>query len=238
MSTPRAKHVAVLLADHRVLLIGGTALSKAASAWRTAELYDPASQSWSSTADMQYSRAFPSASLLPDGRVLVVGDVGVNYRTAELFDPTMGQWSPAPKPAVGRAEAAAAQLRDGNVLVAGGVGEQSAQVFEWRRNAWSSAGDMAMLRAGASATVLANGEVLVAGGFGRLSAPWASAEVYDPNGPHVVASPRSTSADSPLGGIAPIVAAAALLLGLGFWYARRRKALLPGRGDLWIDSEV
>lgn len=241
MITPRAKHVAIALGDNRVLVIGGTSgfgLKEAAGSWRSAELYDSARQSWSPVANMQSARVFPSANLLPDGRVLVVGDDGINYRTTELFDPRTGSWSAAPNSGAGRAEAATTQLRDGNVLVAGGLGETSAQVFDWHRNQWLNAGNLATLRAGATATLLANGHVLVAGGFGNLATAWASAELYDPNGRHLLATSKTPSGATPFGGIAPIIAAAAIFLGLGIWSVRRRKALWPGRGDLWVDSEA
>ena len=242
MITPRAKHAATMLADDRVLIVGGTAglgLAEAGSGWRTAEIYDPATQAWSAAASMQFARVFPSANLLPDGRVLVVGDDGVNYRTTELFDPSTGRWSSGPDSAVGRAEAATARLRDGRVLVAGGLGEKSAQIFDWHRNEWTNAGNLATLRSGATATLLVNGQVLVAGGFGNLAMPWASVELYEPGGSHATAVSRGASSpSSPIGDIALVVGILVLLLGLGLWWIVERLGTGRARGDLWIDSST
>jgi len=96
----RARHAAVLLADHRVLVIGGTDSEHlpSSSYFPTAELYDPASQSWSLVASMNYARVYATATLLPDNRVLVVGDDGVNERTAEVFDPQTNGWFAIPDP--------------------------------------------------------------------------------------------------------------------------------------------
>ena len=227
----RARHAAVLLADHRVLVIGGTDSEHlpSSSYFPTAELYDPASQSWSLVASMNYARVYATATLLPDNRVLVVGDDGVNERTAEVFDPQTNGWFPIPDPGVGRAEQVAVELRNGMVLVAGGVGETSAQLFDWRRNAWTNAGAMSVIRASATATVLVDGQVLIAGGFGNRSIPWASAEVYDPHGTSLVAARPSRPAPTPIAG-ALLFGIPALLLGLSAWL--RRDRIVP---ETWID---
>jgi N-acetylneuraminic acid mutarotase len=240
MKTPRAQHAAVLLADGRLLAIGGTSgvgVGEASGEWRTAEIYDPSTNSWAYAASMQYGRVLPSANLLPDGRVLVSGDDGINYRTAELYDPTRDRWSMVPNGGFGRAESATAQLRDGNVLVAGGIGEMSSQVFDWRSNKWQSAGDLTTLRASATATLLPDGRVLVAGGFGRLVTPWTSAELYDPNGRRLISAPRPTTAGAPVTGFGIVLGAAALLIGLGAWTLYRRNARDSAADRDWISAD-
>jgi Galactose oxidase, central domain/Kelch motif len=237
MSVARAKHTAILLADHRVLVIGGTNADYFAFSgyFRTAELYDPATQSWSPAASMNYARINATSTLLPDGRVLVVGDDGVNERTAEIFDPISGQWLPIPDPAVGRAEHIAVELRDGTVLVAGGIGQTNAQVFDWRRNGWSSAGALTTIRASATATVLDDGQVLVAGGFGNRSIPWASAELYDPHGISAAGVLSSRSATAPIAGAALILVVATLALVGALWLRRSRLVRQWRGGEIWID---
>ena len=225
----RARHTAVLLADDRVLVIGGTDSAYPASTgyFPTAEIYDPASQSWSQVGNMNAPRVDATATVLPDNRVLVVGDDGVNERTAEIFDPQTNGWLPIPDPGVARAEQVAVELRNGMVLVAGGVGEVSAQLFDWRRNAWTNAGALSVIRASATATILPDGRVLIAGGFGSKSIPWASAEVYDPHGTSLVAARASRPA--PIAG-ALLLGIPALLLGLAVWL--RRDHIVR---ETWID---
>src|ERR1700693_1748055 len=237
MSVARAKHTAILLADHRVLVIGGTNADYFAFSgyFRTAELYDPATQSWSPAASMSYARINATSTPLPDGRVLVVGDDGVNERTAEIFDPISGQWLPIPDPAVGRAEHIAVELRDGTVLVAGGIGQTNAQVFDWRRNGWSSAGALTTIRASATATVLDDGQVLVAGGFGNRSIPWASAELYDPHGISAAGVLSTRSATAPIAGAAIILVVATLALVGALWLRRGRLVRQWRGGEIWID---
>lgn len=242
MPSPAAEQSAVLLGDDRVLVIGGAVgdwnSTRLLAPQRTVAIYDPATGSWSSAESMHSTRTRPSSSLLPDGRVLVVGDAGFNQQTAEVFDPGSGRWSSVQKPAVGHSEAVAIELHNGNVLVAGGTGETSTEVFDWRRNTWSSAGALSVVRSDATATVLQSGQVLIAGGFGNRTIPWASAELYNPAGREASAVAPLTSAPVALGEIAPVIAIALLLLGLGLWIMRRRQEVRLARADNWIDPEA
>jgi N-acetylneuraminic acid mutarotase len=237
MQVARAKHAAILLADHRVLVIGGTDSDYYAFSgyFRTAELYDPATQSWSPAASMNYPRLNATSSLLPDGRVLVVGDDGVNEGTAEIFDPRSDHWFQIADSGIGRAEQVAVTLRNGAVLIAGGVGETSAQLFDWRRNAWSSAGSLAVIRASATATVLDDGKVLVAGGFRSRSIPWSSVELYDPLGMSTVGLRSTQTAPPPVAGAALLLGIPTLLLTFGLWLRRARMVHESRAGELWVD---
>jgi hypothetical protein len=238
LSAARAKHDAILLANQHVLVFGGTqgvGYSKATDALRSAELYDPTTQTWTPAASMEYARILPTGLLLPDGRVLVVGDEGSNEQTSEIFDPANGQWSSIANPSVGRADAVAVQLRSGNVLVAGGIGESSVQAFDWHQDAWSSAGDLSSIRASATATVLPDGQVLVAGGFGSRSMPWASTELYDPHGTPAVGLQSIRSAPAPIAGGAIVLAILTLLLGVALWLRRGRLVRQWQTGETWLD---
>jgi N-acetylneuraminic acid mutarotase len=232
---------ATLLSDHRVLVIGGIdrmwdlGMDFVSTGLNTAEFFDPATDSWSPAPSMRYPRISPSASLLPNGRLLVVGDNGVNDQTAEIYDPAAEQWSAGPKPAAGRAGHVAAPLHSGAVLIAGGLVDKSAELYDWRRNIWATAGSLAVTRSGATATVLANGQVLVAGGFGSGSTAWASAELYDPQGSHQVGITRTGPAPLPAGGVLAWLAVVALLLALGLWLQARRRARQSQAGVIWLD---
>jgi hypothetical protein len=237
MHVARAKHAATLLADHRVLVIGGTDSDYFAFSgyFRTAEIYDPATQSWSPAPSMNYPRINATSTLLPDGRVLVVGDDGVNEGTAEIFDARSNEWLPIPSSGIGRAEHIAVALRNGAVLVAGGLGEGSAQLFDWRRNTWSSAGALSVIRASATATVLDDGQVLVAGGFGSRSIPWSSVELYDPLGTSTVGIRSTRTAPAPVAGTALLLGIPILLLTFALWLRRARMVRESPAGELWVD---
>ncbi len=242
MRSARWTHSATLLSDHRVLVVGGmdrmldlpigTAPSTGIS---TAELFDPATDSWSPAPSMRYARISPSATLLPNGRVLVVGDSGVNQQTAEIYDPAREQWLAVPRLAGGRSGHVAVLLRSGAVLIAGGLGGTSAELFDWRRDIWVPAGSLAVIRSGATATVLANGHVLVAGGFGSGSNAWAGAELYDPQRGHEASTTQTGSVPLPLGPLAPLLAVIAVLLTAGLWLLGRRRARQSRAGEIWVD---
>jgi hypothetical protein len=75
----RFGHTATLLRDGTVLIAGGwTSIS-------SAELYDPASAGFASTADMLVPRAYHTATLLGDGRVLMAGGTTANFASAQLY---------------------------------------------------------------------------------------------------------------------------------------------------------
>ncbi len=93
MSMPRANQTATLLLSGEVLVAGGVAASGDSETLSSAELYDPLSDSWSTTASMATPRGAHGAGLLQDGRVIVVGGVssGVLLPSSELFDRCLGE---------------------------------------------------------------------------------------------------------------------------------------------------
>jgi WD40 repeat protein len=111
-----------LLPDGQVLVAGGDGSSAQAQPTAAAEVYDPASGRFSPTDSMMTPRAFHTATLLADGRVLLAGgenDGGFNS-SAELYDPSSGTFSPTGSMSSARQNQVATLLADGRVLVAGG----------------------------------------------------------------------------------------------------------------------
>jgi N-acetylneuraminic acid mutarotase len=186
MAIPRDEATATLLPSGKVLVAGGASHYDCCTAVASAELYDPATNSWSPAASMATARYGQTATLLPNGKVLVAGGAAATaaLASAELYDPATNTWSSAGSMASPRAYATATLLPSGKVLVAGGYGRfgddvPSAELYDPATNRWSSAGRMATGRDTATATLLPSGQVLVAGGE-AASESLASAELYDP----------------------------------------------------------
>jgi hypothetical protein len=134
------------------------------------------------TGNMIEARTDHTATLLPDGQVLVAGGAGIGNEalaTAELYDPSSGTWTPTGNMIEARTGHTATLLRDGTVLVAGGRGNRpglrglaSAELYDPRSGTWRSTGNMIEDPDYHTATLLRDGTVLV---VGRL------AELYDPS---------------------------------------------------------
>src|SRR5690242_7833707 len=121
MNLARSNHVAVLLQDGRVLVAGGTDASGRAS--QSAELFDPALNTWSASGPLMVGRSGETATLLPSGQVLIAGGTanGAALASLELFDPNSNTFSlVAGALSSPRENHAAALLPDGRVLIAGG----------------------------------------------------------------------------------------------------------------------
>ncbi len=120
-SPPHAtSHTATLLPSGKVLVAAGPGFN--GGYLSSAELYDPATGSWSSTGSLGTARAFTTATLLPSGKVLVAGGQGSSglLSSAELYDPASGTWSSTGSLATARDTHTATLLPSGKVLVAGG----------------------------------------------------------------------------------------------------------------------
>ena len=188
LNTPRlAGHTATALADGRVLVLGGESAPGPANRETSAEIYDPTTQVWTSTGSLGHVQYHASATLLLDGRVLVVGG-GETF--AELFDPATGRWHFTAGPLFGR-DGPTTLLQDGTVLMTGGTPRPdefevlTVQLFDPTQLTWRQVGHLSVGRGGHTATLLSSGKVLVAGGLhidrssGRRL--WLkSAELFDP----------------------------------------------------------
>jgi hypothetical protein len=85
----RQGHSATLLANGLVLVSGGTDSSRVGGVTATAELFDSATNRWSLTGGMAVARSGHTATLLKNGKVLVVGGQFLgNLRSVELYTPS------------------------------------------------------------------------------------------------------------------------------------------------------
>jgi hypothetical protein len=189
LAVARNDHTATLLPDGTVLVAGGYHFipppSSSNGSVASAELYDPATGKWSPVGSLQTARQSHTATLLPDGQVLVAGGEGQNLvSSAELYDPASQTWNPTGSLAAGRVNHTATLLPSGGlVLVIGGSGNNptgyvaTAELFDPSAGTWSPASDLLRGRALHTATLLPNGKLLVAAGFRNVAL--ASAELYD-----------------------------------------------------------
>ena len=197
MPTERvAGHTATLLANGRLLVAGGVKSAGVGTA--AADLFDPASATWTPAAPMNVVRSSHAATLLADGRVLVTGGSTVssaasqgyvNNASAEIYDPVANTWTATPPMSVARSHHTATLLPDGKVLVVGGENlqylvEASAEIYDPATDTWSAPRAQPVApRSQHTATLLPSGLVLIAGGFdiaSGLLTPTAAAELYDP----------------------------------------------------------
>ncbi len=187
----RLHHTSTLLPGGRVLVGGGFN----GGAVRSAELYDPATGSWTATSDLITARFVLAATLLPNGKVLVAGGAvsthGDGLANAELYDPATGQWSATGRLIAPHGSHTMTLLPNGKVLVAGGYSDgkvlNSAELYDPATGSWSITGSLITARGDHTATLLANAKVLATGGDGG-----ASAELFD-SGTATVASISAAS---------------------------------------------
>ncbi len=136
-------------------------------------------------APMLEPRSGHSATLLPDGKVLIVGGMRRNqdfYKSAELYDPATGKFQPTGAMSIGRVGQIAVLLRSGKVLIAGGWigmgGTDSAELYDPATGKFSAIARMTVPRGRPSATMLPDGDVLIAGGEERDNESLASTEIF------------------------------------------------------------
>jgi len=189
----RGSHASITLQNGQVLLIGG--IDNTGANLATAELYDPASGTFSATGSMAQARGKITAVLLANGKVLVAGGSGPNGDLAggEIYDPVSALFTPTGSLNQARERHTMTLLANGKVLIAGGrvfTGNgfsalSSAELFDPQASqgvgAFSAVGSMNSPRDFPTATPLSDGTVLLVGGFisyqTNLSA--SSAEVFN-----------------------------------------------------------
>jgi hypothetical protein len=177
MTRARYRHTATLLLSGKVLITGGQGDWPQPSASASAELYDPADGTFTATGSMTAARAGHTATLLPNGQVLVVGE-NTSDGSVELFDPADGTFAATGtmSPRLGRHTSTL--LGNGKALLAG---NGSAVLFDSADGIFTATSAMTAARFNDAATLLSNGRVLITGGEGAGYQYFASAEQYDPS---------------------------------------------------------
>src|SRR6266851_10499665 len=192
MSHNRALFTATFIPSiNRVLVAGGTTLVDSSGLpllfTSSAELFNPTTRVFTDTLNtMSIARSGHTATLLPDGTVLITGGLlqipvppTLISNTAELFNPTTGKFTPiAATMSNGRAFHTASLLTAGplagKVLIAGGIGatgnplilNNSADIYDPATKTFTAVpGGMHETRQFHAASALVDGRVLITGGF-------------------------------------------------------------------------
>jgi hypothetical protein len=197
MKGPRAGHRAALLADGRVLVVGGgdklgyscAAIHPnctVAESIGTTEIYDPATETFTEVGALTYPRLAHSLDLLDDGRAVVAGGAANNkgLQTVELFDPATKTWSKGPPLQGQRLYHASAVVEGALVVVGGKIANVSpistTDVLDVGKDMWRSAASVPTPRTGAKLVALPTGHgLLVAGDNQITNEALKDARLYD-----------------------------------------------------------
>jgi N-acetylneuraminic acid mutarotase len=194
MSVARSGQTATLLPNGKVLIVGGSSAA--------ADLYDPATGTFTPTGSMSMARPGATATLLKNGQVLVAGGCcngNKNLASAELYNPATGKWTTTGSMVHPRSLQTATLLPNGQVLVAGGAcngtaygcdtgsfwaAQASAELYNPATGKWTATASMPAGRDMATATLLPNGQVLATGGLNNCDDTFCTdlkeADLYNP----------------------------------------------------------
>jgi N-acetylneuraminic acid mutarotase len=193
MVQARAEFGATLLANGQVLVAGGCTAYDANGCLSTtnkAEIYNPATGTWTATTAMRAARNAMTATRLASGKVMVAGgatSASDALNSTEIYDPTAKTWTLGAKMVQARSDYASIMLATGKVLFIGGeningVSINNAELYNPSSGTFTATGKMTATREEHTAVLLANGNVLVSGGNKKTlttQTPLASTELYN-----------------------------------------------------------
>lgn len=173
MTKLRVAHTATLLRNGLVLISGGSnGRHSAITIHQSAELYDPTTNRFTVTGNLNTRRHKHDAALLPDGRVLVIGgsderDDQGEYTSAEIYNPATGSFTVAGNMYAARYkfQNTSLVLKSGKVLIMGG--SSLTEIYDPVTNIFSGATrSVGTKRLFSASALLQSGEALFTGGYG------------------------------------------------------------------------
>jgi hypothetical protein len=186
MPNKAAGHAATLLTNGFVLVTGGGNSSS--------QLYNSATNTWSSNGGMGTQRTYHTATLLQNGKVLIAGgssNSGATTNSAQIFDPATGNYTNTGNMTVSRDFHTAILLGNGKVLITGGRTSSgnsykyalSTEIYDPATGTFTLGPPMSGPRYGHTAVMFKDSDgkqkVLISGGSdGKLAL--STAELYDP----------------------------------------------------------
>ncbi len=142
-------------------------------------IYDPATNVWIRTRNMNMKRSGATATLLNNGKVLVAGGTTSDktgpktLREVELYDRSTDKWEIVQPMLTPRAAHTATLLKSGVVLITGGFNGDnvldSTELYDPNANSWSFSASICPPRGGHLAVLLSDRKVMLIGGTATSS---------------------------------------------------------------------
>ncbi|MHB2156512.1 Kelch repeat-containing protein [Calditrichota bacterium GD2] len=166
------------LQDGKVLICGGYYLTfdgNPSVQLNSCEIYDYKTEKWTYAAPMHYKRSGHSATLLKNGKVLVVGgstDNAFELNKCEIYDPEENRWIEIDSLKIARDTHNAILLQNGKVLISGGLNYHrsglpwlsNCEIYDFSSNEWINANSMIFARNSHLAFQIDNTNILFFGG--------------------------------------------------------------------------
>ena len=204
MAQKRLSHMGATLKDGRVLVCGGrttnVGTTVGAGVVTSAEIYNPATNTWTATGSLNIARRSATATLLNDGRVFVAGGndrasatSSLPMASCEIYNPATGLFTLTGNMTTPRASHSAVLLNDGTVLLNGGSNGLGtafpttlAEIYDPVANTFTAVGPSRFPHLAQVGVKLRDGRVLLPGTYYNLTHTAEGGnmspecEIYDP----------------------------------------------------------
>jgi hypothetical protein len=190
MTMQRSAHTAAVLSNGMVLITGGLSLPSGATTatpTSSAELFNPTTDTFTSTGAMSNARAYHFAVTLPSGNVLIAGGCSSTQsvaRSTEVYNLSTGAFVSGPSMLTPHCSGQVTILQSGQILLSGGFDSSNgavvgSEIFDPTSNTFTTVGAMVQERYNHTATLFQNGQVLLVGGSNGAAFLFSS-EYYNP----------------------------------------------------------